>query len=270
MAPPRRSPQSQPQPSQLPPAAPPDDAVSGSTPAAGFRPTARRRPGTGSREPRALRPTAARPADATIADGVPALPSDTIGTSRSKPKDPDPDRQTSASKVAEQSSADDSPAFSFGPAVGPGLATAAADPADSAAKPSGADTRLPRPRVLRLRPRTPGQGLGWRVFGYCAFGAPVVERPVGAGRPAVRFPGRVRVGDARPAARLAVVPGADVPAVRHVGEGPAAPTAAPPANPGKTGAGKTGRARPRQAKARSRCGTRRRRGSRSAPRGRRT
>ena len=55
-------------------------------------------------------------ADATIADGMPALPADTIGASRSsRPNGPDPDRETSASKVAEQPPADDSPAFSFGP-----------------------------------------------------------------------------------------------------------------------------------------------------------
>ena len=111
----------------------------------------------------------------------------------------------------------------------------------------------PRPRVLRLR----AQGL--RVARLRGARPRVLLRRVpplrdarrrafraGVGRPAVRFRGRVRVGDARPAGRLAVVPGADVPAVRHVGEGfgrahgSRAQTApGPPANPGKTGAGKT-------------------------------
>jgi hypothetical protein len=81
-------------------------------------------------------------ADATIADGVPALPADSIGTSRgSRPKESDRDRETPPSKTAEQSSADDSPAFSFGtpPSASAWPAAAAADPAESAAKPSGDD-----------------------------------------------------------------------------------------------------------------------------------
>jgi hypothetical protein len=81
-------------------------------------------------------------ADATIADGVPALPADTIGTSRgSRPKESAPDWETPSSEAAEQSSSDDSPAFSFGapPSAAAWPAPAAADPAESAAKPSGDD-----------------------------------------------------------------------------------------------------------------------------------
>jgi hypothetical protein len=85
----------------------------------------------------------ARPAaDATVADGVPALPADSIGTSRgSRLTGAGTDRETPPSKAAEQSSVDDSPAFSFEapPSASARLATAAADPAESAAKPSGDD-----------------------------------------------------------------------------------------------------------------------------------
>ena len=131
-------------------------------------------------------------ADATIADGVPALPADTIGASRgSRPKESDRDWETPPSKAAEQSSADDSPAFSFGapPSAAAWSASAAADPAESAAKPSGDDASPTAPSRLRC-------ALGYGAFAYGAFWAPVAERLGGAGRTAVRLPGRVRVGDA--------------------------------------------------------------------------
>ena len=114
MVPPRRSPQ---QPTAAKPApakaASPDDAVSDGTPAAGLSANGAPAAGNGidgTKDASANggrdavpngSPAAkdARPADATIADGVPALPADTIGASRSsRPKDPDPDRETSASK----------------------------------------------------------------------------------------------------------------------------------------------------------------------------
>ena len=165
MAPPRRSPQ-KPTAAKSAPArsGPPDDAASDGTPAAGLSangaPTAGNGiEGTSARDASAnggkdavpnssLAATAkdtARPfaADATIADGVPALPADTIGASRSsRPKDPDQDRETSASKVAEQPPAYDSSAFSFSPppSAPAEAATAAADPAESGVKPSSADT----------------------------------------------------------------------------------------------------------------------------------
>ena len=74
--------------------------------------------------------------DDTIADGVPALPADTIGparTTRSKEPDPAP---------GEPSSSGDSPAWSFAPSVPaqPAAETrTAADPAESAAKRPAAD-----------------------------------------------------------------------------------------------------------------------------------
>ena len=111
-------------------AAPPDEAVSDGT-----RGGLATNGGSAATAKEPARPAA----DATLAGGVPALPSDTIGTSRgSRPTGADADRETPPSKAAEQSSVDDSPAFSFG-APPSGLATAAADPAESAAKPSGDD-----------------------------------------------------------------------------------------------------------------------------------
>ena len=132
-------------------AAPPDDAVSdgtlGAGPAANGAPAARNGiDGTkdvsanGGKDAGSNGSPAV--ADATIADGVPALPADTIGASRgSRPKESDRDWETPPSKAAEQSSADDSPAFSFGapPSAAAWSASAAADPAESAAKPSGDD-----------------------------------------------------------------------------------------------------------------------------------
>jgi len=74
--------------------------------------------------------------DDTIADGVPALPADTIGSARAtRSKEPDP-------APGEPSSAGDSPAFSFTPSV-PAQPAAeprtSADPAESAAKRPAAD-----------------------------------------------------------------------------------------------------------------------------------
>ena len=147
-------------------AAPPDDAVSDGTPVAG--PVANGAPAGGNGidgtkdasanggkdavpngNPAATAKDAAFPAaaDATIADGVPALPADTIGTARTRTKGPDPDRETSASKAGEQAPVDDSPAFSFGPPPSASArpAAAAADPAESAVKPSGDDASRTAP-----------------------------------------------------------------------------------------------------------------------------
>jgi hypothetical protein len=132
-------------------AAPPADAVSdgtlGAGPAANGAPAARNGiDGTkdvsanGGKD--AVSNGSPAAADATIADGIPALPADTIGASRGgRPKESDRDWETPPSKAAEQSSADDSPAFSFGapPSAAAWPASAAADPAESAAKPSGDD-----------------------------------------------------------------------------------------------------------------------------------
>ena len=158
-------------------------------------------------------------ADDTIADGVPALPSDTIGASRSsRPNGPDPDRETSASKVAGQSPADDSPAFSFDlpPSAPARPATAAADPAESAAKPWGAATS-----PSRTVPPSPGSS-GGASSGTASSGRPSSSVPSASADPPSVSPAAFawEMPDTpadSPAA--ADVPGADVPAVRHVGEG---------------------------------------------------
>jgi hypothetical protein len=171
-------------------------------------------------------------ADATIADGMPALPADTIGASRSsRPNGPDPDRETAASKVAEQPPADDSPAFSFGPPPSAPArpAEAAADPAQSAGMiPWGADTS-------RSRTMPPGPGPSGRAS---------------SGRPASSVPSAL--ADPPPVSRVAFAwEMADAPAgspsspARTLlgsgtsAEGSAAPRAASNASPGKAGAGKT-------------------------------
>ena len=111
-----------------------------------------------------------------------------------------------------------SPAYSFG---SPSFAqtrsaTAAAGPAESAVQPSGGDASPLAPS--RTAPSEPAPS-GPVRSGTAAFGASVAERRACAGRTAGRVPGRVRVGDARPAAQLAVVSGPDVPAVRDDREG---------------------------------------------------
>ena len=79
--------------------------------------------------------------DATLAEGVPALPADSIGSSRSsRTKGPDPDRETPDSHASEPSPFDDSPALGFEPSARTGPAAwTATDPAESAAKPSDGD-----------------------------------------------------------------------------------------------------------------------------------
>ncbi len=149
MAPPRRSPQ-RPTAAKSAPArsGPPDDAASDGTPDAGPVANGASAAGNGidgAKDASANSSKDAGPngspatvkdaafpgaADATIADGVPALPADSIGAARGiNPKGNDPDRETTASKAGEQSPVADPPSFSFEPAP------AAADPAGSAGKP---------------------------------------------------------------------------------------------------------------------------------------
>ncbi len=116
VAPPRRSPQN-PAAAKLGPAksATPDGAASDGTPDAGLSANGAPAAGNGIDRAKNASPNggkdAARPvADATIVDGVPALPSDSIRASRSAtPSEADPDQGTAASKAAEQSLGDDSP-----------------------------------------------------------------------------------------------------------------------------------------------------------------
>lgn len=89
---------------------------------------------------------AARPApvDATIVDGIPALPADTIGSSRGKPKEPAGSTGLTGSEPAAGSSGtSDSSVFSFGPPPAAPARPAVEDPliaypAEAAVKPAGA------------------------------------------------------------------------------------------------------------------------------------
>ena len=86
-------------------------------------------------------------ADATIIDGIPALPADTIGSSRSpQPHDPD-EGQAAGSTAANQSPAGDSPALSFAlPPAAPAIEDPTiAYPAQSSAKPAGENPAGPAP-----------------------------------------------------------------------------------------------------------------------------
>ena len=181
----------------------------------------------------ATRPAAA---DATIVDGVPALPADTIGASRgAKPKGPVPDQETSAGQADEQTSVDDSSAYSFEvPSSAP--ATAAADATESAIKPSGDGAS-----------RTASSGAGLSGAGLSSSG------PLGtgsSGRPSSSVPpAPVEPPSVSSAAFAWEMPDAppDSPSspartfLRSgtTGKGSAAPTAAAPASPAKPSPGKT-------------------------------
>ncbi len=259
---PSRRPPQQPAAAKSAPAksASPDDAVSDGTSGAGLSANGAPAAGNGTKEasakdawanggkdavpngsPARAQDTGRSAADDTIADGVPALPSDTIGASRSsRPKDPDPDRETSASKVAEQSPADDSSAFdssafSFDlpPSAPARPATAAADPAESAAKPWGADTS-----PLRTVPPSPGPS-GGASSGTASSGT------ASPGRPSSSVPPAPSVSPAAFAWEMPDAPAeSSSPARTFVrsgtsAKGSAAPEAASPANSGKAEAGKT-------------------------------
>jgi len=78
-------------------------------------------------------------ADATMVDGIPALPADTIGSSRSsRAREPEPD-QAAGGKAADRPAAGDSPSPSFGlPSAGPASGDPVSGyPAGSAVKPPG-------------------------------------------------------------------------------------------------------------------------------------
>src|SRR5689334_8793430 len=90
------------------------------------------------------------PADATIVDGIPALPADTIGSSRGKPKEPAGSTGLTGSEASAGSSGtSDSSVFSFGPPPSAPAQPAAEDPliaypAEAAVKPAG---EAPAPAV---------------------------------------------------------------------------------------------------------------------------
>ena len=162
VAPPRR-PTSTPTAAKSAPgqAAPPDDAVSEGTGGGGL--SANRAPASangidGTRDASAnggkdaSANGSAAALDDTIADGVPALPADSIGSSHGSQPTP------------------------------PGWTVAV--PAESAAKPSWDDASPTAPSA----PVSLGLALGYRTFGLGAFGAPVVERPDGPAEPASLSP----------------------------------------------------------------------------------
>jgi hypothetical protein len=134
MAPPRR-PARKPAPAKPAPATPAsgDDASDGK---AGGDVTVN---GT----PAAEEPARPAPVDATMVDGIPALPADTIGSSRGKPKEPaGSTRLTGSEPSAGNSGTSDSSVFSFGPPPSAPAQPAVEDPiiaypAESAVKPAG-------------------------------------------------------------------------------------------------------------------------------------
>jgi hypothetical protein len=251
MAPPRRSPQKPAAAKSAPAkAVPPDDAASDATPGAGRSANGGPAAGNGTKDASAKggkdalpngsaapAKDAARPvvADATIADGVPALPADTIRAARgTKAKGPDPDRETPASKASEPSSVDDSPAFSLG--APPFAPVPVADPAESAAKPPVDDIWTP------ASARTASSGPA--SSGTAPSGAGPSGRPSPSVPPAPADPPSVS-----PAAFAWEMPdpppnSPSSPARTFLRSGtttrnPAAPKAASSANPGKAEAGKT-------------------------------
>ena len=87
--------------------------------------------------PAAEEPAHPAPVDATMVDGIPALPADTVGPARGKPKE-----TTGSEPAAGTSGTSDSSVFSFGPPPSASAQPAVADPliaypAESAVKPAG-------------------------------------------------------------------------------------------------------------------------------------
>jgi hypothetical protein len=180
----------------------------------------------------AVRPAAA---DATIVDGVPALPADTIAASRgTKPNGPVPDRETPAGQADEQTSVDDSPAYGFGaPPSAP--AAAGADAAESPIKLSGDDASRTGPSGTGLSSSGSSETgpLGTGSSGRPSSSVP----PASADSPSVstaafawEMPDPPPNSPSSPA-RTFLPSGT-------IGKGSAAPKAASPASPDKTEAGK--------------------------------
>ena len=137
-------------------------------------------------------------ADDTIADGVPAFPADTIGSSRGTwPKESGPDQETAGSKAGDQSPAGDPPAFSFGPPPSAPAQPAVEDPtiaypAESAVIPpaDGQAATAPAGTVPSWSPSRSGSRLAsWPGL---AFGDRLVQgRPPAGSRPAPAEPSSV-------------------------------------------------------------------------------
>jgi hypothetical protein len=181
-------------------------------------------------------------ADATAVDGIPALPADTIGSSRSsRPKEPDTD-QAAGSKAADQPPAGDSPGLSFGP---PPAAPAkpAADPtiaylADSAASPAGDNPTgtVPSGTAPSGAASSPGPASPAGPGQQGNSAAPAGGRPVSAEPPSVSSAAFTwEMPDPPPDSRSS--PARTFLRSGTTAKDPAAPQAGPPTAPGKPTAG---------------------------------
>ena len=186
-------------------------------------------------------------ADATIADGVPALPADTIGASRTRAKGPDPDRETSASNVGEQAPVDDSPAFSFGsPSASARQAAAAADPAESAVEPTGDGASRTAPS--HAAPASTGPS-GRGPSSAAPSGRPSSSVPSAPAEPPSVSAAAFAWEMPDPPSDSASSPARTFLRSGTTGRGSAAPKAASSASPAKTSPGKTAAAKAAAAKA---------------------
>ena len=217
VAPPRRSPQN-PAAAKLGPAksATPDGAASDGTPDAGL--SANGAPAAGNGIDRTKNASAnggkdawcangspavkdaARPvADATIVDGVPALPSDSIRASRSAtPSEADPDQGTAASKAAEQSLGDDSP-------TGPSRTAASGQTSADAAAVSAAAFAWEMPDPPAESPSSPARnflrsGISLKGSAQKGSAAPNAASPESPAEPAAAKPAAAKPAAAKPAA----------------------------------------------------------------------
>jgi hypothetical protein len=117
----------------------PDDAVSGGTAGAGVSPNG----ASAGEKDDAPANGGAVAADTTKVDGIPALPADTIGSSRSsRPKEPDVN-QAAGSKAADQPAAGDLPMLNFGLPQAAPAKPAGDDPAGTVASGTGPSGAVP-------------------------------------------------------------------------------------------------------------------------------
>lgn len=179
ITPPRQKPP-QPTASAPAPAAAQDGSVSDGTPAGGLAVNGAPANGnSGTRSASANGGKDARPAgaDATVADGVPALPADTVGSARgAKPK-------------LSEEAADDTFSFSFDPSPSgsSGAGKDTGDPAlSTAAGPLWSDDLSPTVSLETSAPGIPASGIS--ALGISALGTAPSERPSSAASPSAAEP----------------------------------------------------------------------------------
>ena len=218
VAPPRRSPQN-PAAANLGPAksATPDGAASDGTPDAGLSangaPAAengidrtKNASANGGKDALvvangspAVKDTARPVADATIVDGVPALPSDSIRASRgATPSEADPDQGTAASKAAEQFLGADSP-------TGPSRTAASGQTSVDAAAVSAAAFAWEMPDPPAESPSSPARnflrsGISLKGSAQKGSAAPNAAAPESPAEPAAAKPAAAKPAAAKPAA----------------------------------------------------------------------